>query len=104
VTIWSGLGVLTDYFDISQFFGFGESFINSKVLMGFMSGQLGTESFLQTTIMVMLVMTYVASAYVILCTIESGVSISRGFYHVYAGGSALGNLIYAIEVFLILGW
>jgi hypothetical protein len=104
LSIWSSLGVLTDYFDISQFFGIGESYINGTVITGFMTGQLGTVSFLQTTIMAMLVMSYVASAYVITCTIEAGVSISRAFYHTYAGGSALGNLIYVLEVFLILAW
>ena len=104
LSIWSSLGVLTDYFDISQFFGIGESYVKGTIFTGFMTGQLGTVSFLQTTIMAMLVMSYVASAYVITCTIEAGVSISRAFYHTYAGGSSLGNLIYALEVFLILAW
>ena len=107
LTIWSSLGVLTDYFDITQFFTFGESYIQGTVFTGFFNGKLGTESFLQTSIMMMLIMGYVASAYVITCSISAGVSVTRAFYATYAGFSDISNLLYLFEVVMILsfqGW
>ena len=40
LTIWSSLGVLTDYFDITQFFTFGESYIQGTVFTGFFTVNL----------------------------------------------------------------
>lgn len=52
----------------------------------------------------MLVMAYVAAAYVIVCTVEAGVSMSIGFYYNYAGASSIGDLLYVFEVILIIAW
>lgn len=52
----------------------------------------------------MLVMAYVAAAYVIVCTVEAGVDMSIGFYYNYAGASSVGDLLYLFEVILILAW
>lgn len=101
---WDQFGVLTSFFDFSQYFGFAQSVINGKVITAFMTGELAQVSFIQTADLFMLVMTYVASAYVILCTIEAGVSVSIGFYKNYANVSSIGDLIYLFEVILILGW
>lgn len=104
MSIWSSLPTLTEKFDWTGHFGLMESFINAQVFKGFMSGKLGSWSFVQSVDMMMLVMSYVAAAYVICASVSAGVSVSRGFYHTYAGGSALGNLLYLFEVILILAW
>ena len=104
MSIWSALPTLTEKFDWTGHFSLMESFINSIVVKGFMTQELGSFEFVQTAAMMMLIMSYAASAYVICATISAGVSVSRGFYHTYAGGSAIGNLLYLFELFLIIGW
>ena len=69
MSIWTTLGTLSEYLDVGQFFSLGDSMLNAKVITGFLSGGLAEESFIQTGILMMLVMSYVASAYVILCSI-----------------------------------
>lgn len=52
----------------------------------------------------MLTMSYVAAAYVIVKVVESSVTISRGFYHNWANYSTLGNNMWAVEIFILMGW
>lgn len=51
-----------------------------------------------------LVAAFVASAYIIIKTVNAGVSFTRGFYFIFAGGSTLGNSLLAFEVSVILLW
>lgn len=52
----------------------------------------------------MLCMVYISSAYVIVKTVDAGVSVSKGFYFRYADYSSIGNLLGVFELILILGW
>jgi hypothetical protein len=52
----------------------------------------------------MLIMGFVSAAYVILCSINAGVSVSKAFYATYAGWSDIGNLLYLFEVLMIGGF
>jgi len=52
----------------------------------------------------MLCMVYISSAYVIVKTVDAGVSVSKGFYFRYADYSSIGNLVGVFELILILGW
>jgi len=52
----------------------------------------------------MLLMSYVASAYVIVKAVEAGVDFTKGYYFNYADYSALGSSLYVFEGILVLGW
>tara|TARA_B110000305_G_C18901196_1_gene386462 strand:- start:264 stop:473 length:210 start_codon:yes stop_codon:yes gene_type:complete len=69
-----------------------------------MMGKLGAPHLIYGVDMMSLTMILAAAAYVVVKSVDTGVSFTRGFYHTYAGGSALGNLIYALEVIVILAW
>jgi len=104
MSIWSSLPTLVEKFDWSTQFSTMESYINGIVLNGFINGELKQFEVVQTAVLVMLVMAYVASAYVICAAVDAGVSVSRGFYSTYGGQSSIGNLLYLFEAFLIVTW
>lgn len=52
----------------------------------------------------MMIMTYVASAYVIVMAAKAGVNVSKGFYYNYAKYSSIGDGLYIFETILLIGW
>lgn len=102
--MFSALGTLDTYMDFTTYWSFAESYINKTLLYGFLSGKLGPAHMIYGADLMHLCMTLAAAAYVVVKSVDAGVSFTRGFYHTYAGGSANGNLLYLWEVFVILAW
>lgn len=51
-----------------------------------------------------LVAAFVGSAYIIIKTVDSGVSMTRGYYATFAGGSTLANSLLSFEIAVIALW
>lgn len=104
VAPWETMKSLVDKFSWVDIFSTMENYINGIVMTGFMTSKLKQVQFIQGGTVIMIIMTYVASAYVICSAVEAGVEWSKGFYATYSGHSATGNLIYLWEAILITGW
>ena len=75
---WSALGKadsLSAMFDWTSVFGLGSNLIHYIVINGFFSGQLGAPTVVYTGIVMMLVMVYVASGYIMIKAVDAGVSM-----------------------------
>ena len=51
-----------------------------------------------------LIMCLAAAAYVVVKSVDAGVSFTRGLYSTYAGGSSFSDMLYLYEVLAILSW
>lgn len=85
------LGDLDQYIDFTMPLNLGHTIIQSSILSGYFSGVFGPVEFSYTSIIVMLVMIYVAAAYNTVKAVDAAVHSTVGFYFDYAGYSALGN-------------
>jgi len=103
-TPWASLGTLNEYIDFTQILAFGKSYVNYNVITAFLTGQLGSATWVYTSDLMALVAAFVASAYIVIKTVDSGVSMTRGYYAVFAGGSNLANGLLAFEISVILLW
>jgi len=103
-TLWTSLGTLDSYMDFTSLFSLGHNYISSTVISGFLYGKLGAPHLIYGVDMMSLTMILAAAGYVVVKSVDTGVSFTRGLYHTYAGGSSLGNLIYLLEVIVILAW
>lgn len=103
-TLWTSLGTLETYMDFTSLFSVGHNYISSTVISGFISGKLGASEAIYGADLMYLVMSLAAAAFVVVKSIDTGVSFSRGLYATYAGGSAFSNLLYLLEALLILSW
>ena len=105
--LWSQMGTLENYMDFSSILNFGTTWVNSKVMMGFFSGMLTQREMLYTSIIWMLLVTYVAAGYVAVHSVDAGVNSVKGFYSVYGGESSVGNNLMLYELIFVLsflGW
>lgn len=83
--IESILGSLSSYMDFSSILNFGTTWVHSKVIMGFFSGYLAQREMLYTSIIFMLLTTYIASGYVAVHAVDAAVDSTKGYYSNYGG-------------------
>lgn len=102
--IFASMPTLYDKFNWSETFSTMESYINGIVMKGFIDSDLRQWQFVQTAIIIMLTMSYVASACVIYAAVDAGVNVGRGLFATYGRKSSIGDLLYLFEAILILGW
>jgi len=69
-----------------------------------MNGKLGATHVIYGVDLLSLCMTLAAAAYVIVMSVDTGVSFTRGFYSKYSRGSSFSDLIYLLELIVILAW
>jgi hypothetical protein len=103
-TPWASLGTLGQYIDFTSILTFGRSYVDYTVITAFLTGQLGAATWVYTADLMALVAAFVGSAYIIIKTVDSGVSMTRGYYAVFAGGSNFANALLTYEIIIIVLW
>ena len=79
-TLWSSMGSLDSYMDLTSLFSLGHNYISSTVISGFLVGKLGAPHLIYGVDMMSLTMILAAAAYVVVKSVDTGVSFTRGFY------------------------
>jgi len=82
----------------------GKSWLDFTVISGFLTGQLGASTYVYSADLMYLIASFVASAYIIIMTVNSGVSTVKGYYATFAGGSLFANRLLIYEVTVIILW
>jgi len=103
-TPWASLGTLGQYIDFTSILTFGRSYVDYTVITAFLTGQFGAATWVYTADLMALVAAFVGSAYIIIKTVDSGVSMTRGYYAVFAGGSTFANALLTYEIIVIVLW
>jgi len=78
------------------------SLLDYVVLSNWISGGVSPELLMYIGDIVILTINLVSAAWVVVKTVEQGISFTNGFYALYGNGSAFGNLMGGIELFFIL--
>jgi hypothetical protein len=88
-------------FDPSVWMSFGDSLVSWVAITRFNKGMNPAVFWVYFGVIWMLLMSWCSASYVIYQTVQSGISFTEGFYHIYADYSSQGNLMYLYEVIAI---
>jgi hypothetical protein len=80
---------------------FGDSLVSWVAITRFNKGMNPAVFWVYFGVIWMLLMSWCSASYVIYQTVQSGISFTEGFYHIYADYSSQGNLMYLYEVIAI---
>lgn len=102
-TPWASMGTLSQYMDVSPSLGFFESIVSSTVLTYWNESYFdGPKYLVYFADITALIMNLAGAGYVIVKTVDAGVSAANAFYATYGGQSTFGNRLYLYEVIFII--
>lgn len=107
MSLWTTLGKSTDLatlIDFNGFWGLADSFLSSTVLYYWNDSTEGPKYLVYFGDLFSLVMCFVGAAYVVVKSVEAGVSFGEGFYSIYGAKTIFSQLLGLYEVMVIVLW
>ena len=101
--LWTALGGIDSYIDFTSMINFGHTIISGRVLSAFLTGEFGGEHVIYTVDLIALIMCMATAAYIVVMSVAKSVTTSK-YYFIYANYSAIGNLLYLWDMFLLVMW